>query len=76
MAQDSAWASRAASLLIRPETMNRFDRFMQRYALLENDPAEAPRELATEFGDSYFYFYTFEFTRGAKHREPFLRLPF
>jgi len=68
MSQDSAWAARAADLPIQPETMDRFDRFMQRYSVLENDPATAPRELQAEFGDSYFYFYTFEFTpgRGAK----------
>ena len=66
MSQDSAWASRAAELPIRPETMDRFDRFMQRYSFLENDPAAAPRELEAEFGDSYFYFYTFECTGKAR----------
>ena len=66
MSQDSAWAARATELPVRPETMERFGRFLQRYSLLENDPAAAPRELEAEFGDSYFYFYTFEFT-GRRH---------
>jgi hypothetical protein len=66
MSQDSSWAAQAPELPVRPETMERFDRFMQRYSLLENDPAAAPRKLEDEFGDSYFFFYTFEFTRNTR----------
>lgn len=51
--------------MISPYTFHRFDRFMQDYLPLENDTAAAEK-LGVEFGTTYYYFYTFEFSNGAK----------
>jgi hypothetical protein len=44
---------------IRPETLQRFQAFLDRFAPWQNQPQRAPGALADEFGDSYFYYYAF-----------------
>jgi|GEM_PF-1538178 len=51
---------------LRPETIERFNRFFNAYSQIENDP-EAAARLAPEFGDSYFYFSIFKHTGRALH---------
>jgi hypothetical protein len=51
---------------LRQETVNRFIEFSQAWLHLENDPAAATK-LAPAFGDSYFYFSLFRYSRGAMH---------
>jgi len=56
----------AALSWVRPETVDRFNTFAQRYLQLANDP-EVADKLAPAFGDSYFFFSIFKYTRGTHH---------
>lgn len=44
---------------IRPETIQRCQRFVNLARTWQNQPQRAVAELADEFGDSYFYYYVF-----------------
>jgi hypothetical protein len=44
---------------IRPETIQRFQAFIDRVRPLQNQPRRALGALAGDFGDSYFYYYAF-----------------
>jgi hypothetical protein len=49
---------------LRKETVDRLSEFSQAWLSMEHDP-EAAKKLAPAFGDSYFYFSIFKFSRGA-----------
>jgi hypothetical protein len=51
--------------MVSPATFSRFDRFMQRYFALEENPAAA-KTLAGDFGSTFYYFYSFETSSGAR----------
>ncbi|MBN1128003.1 MAG: hypothetical protein JXA71_03405 [Chitinispirillaceae bacterium] len=51
--------------MVSRATFSRFDQFMQRYFALEDDPSAA-KKLAGTFGSTYYYFYSFESSSGAK----------
>lgn len=67
--QDSSTIAAGPDLPVRPLTLSRLGEFMQAYAPYEDDPsrqAEAVEKLESSFGTTYFYFYTFQITRGAR----------
>jgi hypothetical protein len=51
---------------IRQETIDRFYGFMKAWSVLERDP-EAAARLAPSYGNSYFYFSIFRYSRGTFH---------
>jgi hypothetical protein len=68
LSADSTSVLKAHDFPIQPETVAEFGRFLQAYAPYENNPAQqflAASKLKREFGSTYFYFYTFQVTRGA-----------
>jgi len=67
--QDSSMIAAGPALPVRPLTLSRLGEFMQSYGPYEDDPAkqaEAVNKLEDSFGATYFYFYTFQMTRGAR----------
>ncbi len=58
--------SRVSFSGLRQETVDRFVEFTQTWLPMENDPAAAAK-LAPAFGDSYFYFSIFRYSRGTFH---------
>ncbi len=66
---DTARISTVRNPPVRLETVRQFNKFLQTYSAYRGDPAQqaaAAAKMEDAFGTTYFYFYTFQGTRGAR----------
>jgi hypothetical protein len=69
LSQDSSLTDSYRGLPVLPETIARFGSFLQAYTPYEDDPAlqaTAASKLEKAFGATYYYFYNFQFSPGAR----------